>query len=336
MCLFPRLVLNPKYLPNKKNGGNPPPLFDERIKYVPIGCQNCIECRKQKAREWKIRLTEEIRTHHNATFVTLTFNTESLQKLHKDVETNINTELKKCNSHKQYQTLNNKLTGYARDNTMATLAVRRFNERYRKKYKKALRHWLITELGTTRTEHIHLHGLIFTDKIKEIDTIWNYGFIWKGSYVNTKTINYIIKYVTKTDIKHPNYKPVILTSPGIGSQYTKDKRAYDNKFNDINTKEYYKTNTGHKIALPIYYRNKLYTDEEKEKLWINKLDENIRYVLGQKIDMNKEPERYTKLLEEAQKLNQRLGFGNDIKDWNKIQYENDQREIIRLKRIKNG
>ena len=28
-----------------------PPIKDERVKYVPIGCQECIECRKQKARQ---------------------------------------------------------------------------------------------------------------------------------------------------------------------------------------------------------------------------------------------------------------------------------------------
>ena len=37
-----------KYEPNKKNGGNVPPLNDERTLYVPVGCQNCIECDKQK------------------------------------------------------------------------------------------------------------------------------------------------------------------------------------------------------------------------------------------------------------------------------------------------
>ena len=48
MCISPRLKLNPKYLANSKNGGVPPPLIDERVKYVPIGCGVCYECLKQK------------------------------------------------------------------------------------------------------------------------------------------------------------------------------------------------------------------------------------------------------------------------------------------------
>ena len=41
------MIKNPKYLPNKKNNNNPPEITDERVKYVPIGCGNCIECRNQ-------------------------------------------------------------------------------------------------------------------------------------------------------------------------------------------------------------------------------------------------------------------------------------------------
>ena len=49
------MIKNPKYLPNKKNNHNPPEITDERVKWVPVGCGNCMECRKQKKREWQIR-----------------------------------------------------------------------------------------------------------------------------------------------------------------------------------------------------------------------------------------------------------------------------------------
>ena len=38
MCLYPKMIKNPKYLPNKKNNNNPPEITDERVKYVPVGC----------------------------------------------------------------------------------------------------------------------------------------------------------------------------------------------------------------------------------------------------------------------------------------------------------
>ena len=46
------------------------------------------------------------------------------------------------------------------------------------------------------------------------------------------------------------------------------------------TIEHYTTRNGIKLALPIYYRNKIYTDEQREKLWINLLDKHIRYING--------------------------------------------------------
>ena len=64
MCLYPKLIKNPKYRPNKKNNYNPPICEDERVLYVPVGCGNCIECRNQKKREWQTRMNEEIK-HDN-------------------------------------------------------------------------------------------------------------------------------------------------------------------------------------------------------------------------------------------------------------------------------
>ena len=51
MCLYPKLIKNRKYMPNKKNGGNVPEVQDDRVLYVPVGCGNCIECKRQKKRE---------------------------------------------------------------------------------------------------------------------------------------------------------------------------------------------------------------------------------------------------------------------------------------------
>ena len=80
MCLFPKLIRNRKYVPNKKNRGNVPTAIDSRVKAVPVGCGNCIECRRQKTREWQVRLHEEIRHNRTGKFVTMTFSEEALTK----------------------------------------------------------------------------------------------------------------------------------------------------------------------------------------------------------------------------------------------------------------
>ena len=70
MCLYPKLIYNKKYTANKKNGGKIPPVSDERTRYVPVGCGKCIECMKQKKREWQVRLLEEIKHDNRENIVT--------------------------------------------------------------------------------------------------------------------------------------------------------------------------------------------------------------------------------------------------------------------------
>lgn len=319
MCLYPKLINNRKYVSNKKNGGIIPPVTDKRTLLVPVGCGKCIECKKQKSREWQVRLQEEIRHNKTGKFVTLTFSNESIKKLSKEIKD---------------------VSGYNLDNEIATLATRRFLERWRKKYRKSVKHWLVTELGSNGTENIHMHGIIWTEETaKTINEIWGYGYTWVGDkenngYVNEKTINYIVKYVNKTDEKHKEYNSKILTSPGIGKNYIERIDSKKNKYNGTKTKETYTTRQGTKLAMPIYYRNKIYTEEEREKLWLQKLDEETRYICGEKISIKQSEESYYKTLEHYRKINKRLGYGSDEKNWELKRYENQRRNLKTLERIK--
>ncbi|AXH73229.1 MAG: replication initiator protein [Microviridae sp.] len=329
MCLYPRLIKNPKYKSNKKNGGNIPQLKDDRVKMVPIGCGNCLECRKQKAREWQIRLLEDIKTNKNGKFITLTYTNKSIKELINQKPT------------KNWPSMQG-LEGYDLDNEIATRSVRLFLERWRKKYKKSLRHWLVTEIGHNGTENIHLHGIIWTNEnSKTISEIWQYGYVWAGkehlgniiNYVNEKTINYITKYINKIDEKHKHYKSKILTSPGIGNNYTKTTNSKSNKYNHKKTNETYRTNTGHKISLPIYWRNKIYTEQEREQLWLQKLDKEERWIRGEKIKINQGTEQYFNILKWHQKLNEEIGYGTDQINWQKKQYEQQIRITKQKERI---
>ena len=52
---------------------------------VAIGCGVCMECMKQKANTWKVRLIEDLKEHTNGHFVTLTFSNEEYAKLQKEI-----------------------------------------------------------------------------------------------------------------------------------------------------------------------------------------------------------------------------------------------------------
>ena len=280
MCLYPRLMPNPKYKKNKKNKGNPPKMKDPRVGLVPIGCQNCIECAKKKMNEWRVRLSEEVRNNpKKGEFITLTFSEESLQKYAGEKENDI------CYTY-----------------------LREWTERIRKFTKKGLRYWFITEKGENGTERVHMHGIIWVDK-KELKLAvekWTYGIIHVGFGASEKSVNYLIKYL----VKGKDFKSRIWCSNGIGRGYEKRLDAKINKFKKGETNETYTTRKGLKQALPIYYKNKIYTEEEREMLWIEKLDKMERWVDGIKVDVSSEEglKMYEAIREEARRVSKLMGF----------------------------
>lgn len=325
------MIKNRKYTKNKKNKGNVPNLPDRRVEYVPTKCGNCMECRRQKANEWRVRLLEHIKTTQHGKFITLTLSNESIKELYTHQITRTDKE-----SGTIQKIPISTLTGYDRDNQIATRATRLFNERWRKKYGKAIQHWLITELGHNGTENIHLHGIVWTpEHIDNVREIWNYGWIWpkpwtkQRTYVNNRTITYMMKYVTKIDFKHKEYKPIILCSPGIGKQYTATSAAEKNvKENKLT----YRTSTGHEIALPTYWTKKLFTEEDREEIWLQRLNKEERWVDGIRYDISKTQSNYERAVKDARRKNKELGYGGR-KNENRKQYEEQRREIMIQTRI---
>ena len=304
MCLYSQIGPNPKYLPNAKNHGVIPEAPDKRVKAVPYGCGKCIECRQQKAREWQVRLHEELKDDPKALFMTMTFSDEALDELTEECRTE-------------------------EPNTIAARAIQLFGKRWYKNYKESIKHWLVTELGHGKhaehhksTERLHLHGFLWTDKsAAEIEKLWQYGWVDTGEYVTDQSGGYCVKYVSKVDPVHKGFNSRVFASKGIGKGWLKRFDAQHNKFNGDETREYYKTPSGQKLALPKYYRNKLWTDEEREKLWIKRLNENVRYVRGEKIDIStKEGEyEYFKAVKYRQKENVALGYSKN--PWNEKKYK---------------
>lgn len=311
MCLYPKTIRNRKYVANKKNGGVIPAITDKRMLEVPVGCGRCMQCKKQRASGWKIRLEEEIKSRPDGLFITLTFNNESIAELLK---------------HERVK----RLDGYEKDNEIATVAVRLFLERWRKEHKVSLRHWLITELGGGGTENIHLHGIVWTAESNEkIAKIWKYGYVWSGynrkrSYVNGATANYITKYILKSDVRHPGFTGKILTSAGIGAGYEQTTQGKASKFNDDETKDYYRDRQGNKKQIPAYYRKKIYNDDERESLWKKRLDEGVIWIGGRKMKIE-DQEKITMALKQERIKNKQLGFGTDEHTW-------EEEERIRIRR----
>ena len=100
---------------------------------------------------------------------------------------------------------------------------------------------------------------------------WVAGYSYNGKYVNERTINYVSKYLTKTDLDNVDFEGKVLASPGLGKSFVKSWNGrqikYIPKTNVQRTTETYIFRNGAKAPLPKYYKEKLFTEDEREKLW---------------------------------------------------------------------
>lgn len=311
MCLYPTYIKNPKYKPSKKNKGKPPVCEDMRLLYIPTKCGCCIECRKEKQREWRVRLEEELRSNFGY-FTTLTISPEGIKEIEKK----------------------SGLKWEENPNEIATKGLRLFLERVRKDIGKSIRHWCVTELGEKK-DRIHLHGIFFGQKSAElIRKHWKYGFVFIGGYCNSRSVNYMTKYMLKVDIKHPLFKQIVLASPGLGAGYM-DRLDYlwqKQNYKNINVATYTFRN-GTKMAMPKYYKNKIFTEKEREKMWINNLNRGLLWIYGEKVKADD-----WKTIDNLRKYWQNYGrevMGDNPIAWNAMKErrkEEKQRRAIALAR----
>lgn len=261
MCLQPFVIRNKRFIPNKKNNYNPPVAKDDRIKWIEIPCGVCYECLKRKKSDWQVRLINELKFNADKCyFITLTFSDDAINNLAKKYKIDI-------------------VKGFS-ENIIATKSIRLFLERIRHYFKKSFKHFFITELGEAN-DRIHLHGFIWLPGNVTIDDLvgcWSYGHYFVGQWVNNTTIGYITKYILKFD-SSKFFMPKILCSKGIGKSAN-----YNIKFEGELTKKFIKLDNGYKVAIPNYYKNKLFSESEREELFINSLNSNEFYVMGNKIE----------------------------------------------------
>lgn len=226
---------------------------DQRLKSIKVPCGRCEECRKREANDWKQRLFEELKDQKQKSyFITLTVSNECME---------------------EYRDLS--------DNALMAELITKWRKRM---YKAGLkeRHFIATEKGQECTERIHAHGILWTDDdIEAIGNLWRAGWFDIGEKgVNENSVAYIVKYIQKPDEKHDEFKSKIFASKGLGVNFVK-KNMDKYRRSSVTT---YRTPRGHRVALCEYYMKKIYTDEEREDLRLEKMDKKKLYAKGLEYD----------------------------------------------------
>jgi len=238
--------------------------------YIPVPCSKCPPCKKRRTSGWSFRLVKEGERSQSALFVTLTYNTEVVP-----ITKNGFMNLDKAD-------------------------VQKFMKRLRKLSNEKLKYYLCGEYGTKRMRP-HYHLIIFNADKEKVELAWTLdrrplGQIYIGD-VNEASIGYTLKYMTKKGKIPMHYnddrqKEFSLMSKGLGSNYLTENMIKWHK-NNIEERMYCNLKSNKKIAMPRYYKDKIYSDfdkvrisnhikeksDEQEKQLINELGDNYQQII---------------------------------------------------------
>lgn len=91
-----------------------------------------------------------------------------------------------------------------------------------------------------------------------------------------------IKIYDKKDEDNPDYTSIVLCSKGLGANYAKENQL-KHKWNGEKTIITYKAHNGQDLPLPRYYKTTIYTDDQRQLLWLYAEDKGVKWVKGFKV-----------------------------------------------------
>jgi len=235
-----------------------------------VPCSKCPNCLKRRISGWSFRLVKEGERSTSALFITLTYNTDHIPI-----------------SPNGFMTLNKP-------------DLQKFFKRLRKLSNAKLKYYSCGEYGTKHMRP-HYHIILFNADINHVERAWaldnkKIGEIHCGE-VSEASIGYTLKYVCKpkTIPRHARddrIKEFSLMSKKMGENYLTENMIKWHK-NDLINRMYIPMKDGKKIAMPRYFKERIYSLEEKKSITkrmqseIKELDEQERQKHGDKYEKHK-------------------------------------------------
>lgn len=215
------------------------------IEKVPVPCGKCPNCKLNRVNGWVFRMLQEELRSETSHFVTLTYDTRFVP---------------------------------ITENGFMTLRKRDF-QLFMKRLRKAisidypnvrLKYYAVGEYGT-KYKRPHYHAILFNvPDTRYIVEAWSIGSDPIGGVnigsVSGDSIAYTMKYIDKSSWKRSHArddreKEFPLMSKRIGANYLTDQTVAYHKA-DL-TRCYILRPGGHRIAMPRYYKDKIYTERER-------------------------------------------------------------------------
>lgn len=203
-------------------------------KYV-VPCGKCAFCLSNKRSQWMFRLYHEMKwQQHPGWFLTLTYEEKFVKR------------------------------------TAFGLSLRfRDVQLFLKKVRKAkyyAKYVCVGEYGG-ETKRPHYHMLLWTDCPPErLEAIWKLGRIHFGR-ITMASAMYTLKYIIQPKVRETDgiEKTRAQFSKGIGISYLTEN-VYNWHTDDEDNPNFYSYIDGKRLALPRYYRNKIFTKKQQRKV----------------------------------------------------------------------
>jgi len=238
--------------------------------HIPFPCGKCPPCKKRRTSGWSFRLVKEGERSNSALFVTLTYDTQYVP----------------ITPH-----------GYM---TLELKDLQKFFKRLRKISNQQLKYYAVGEYGSTK-KRPHYHIILFNANPEHIKRAWALNNHLIGTYhignVSAASIGYTLKYMSKKSQipMHQNddrKKEFSVMSKGLGSNYLTEAMIKWHKC-QLEQRMYVPIEDGKKIAMPRYYKDKMYSEEEKGKInqYMVKISEEIDIKISQEFSSFTEQEK---------------------------------------------
>lgn len=206
-----------------------------------LPCGACPNCRQNRVFGWAFRLVQQTKVSKSAHFLTLTYTNPPITK-----------------------------NGFM---TVQKDDIQKFLKRLRKLHigDQPIKYYAAAEYGENR-QRPHYHLVIFNADPETFQKAWSLNGTEIGSIhvgeCNDASVQYALKYIAKKSIipthkRDDRTKEFALMSKGLGSSYLSDNiRTYHQS--DITGRPYLTTLDGYKMPMPRYYKDKIYTEDQKK------------------------------------------------------------------------
>lgn len=229
-------------------------ISDQYVTTRRVPCGKCVKCLKRRQAGWVFRLSEQLKVAETAAFFTLTYGE------------NQNPSTGKLYGNNPPQTENG-------NDTLCKKDIQKFFKRLRKRTGlKNIKYFLTGEYGPT-TFRPHYHAIIYNVPTYWIqrshlfaEKIWTHGKV-DIKPCNVATMTYTVSYFFKggfkplddSDDRQPNIQ---MQSQGLGINYIdRMEEFHQDRLDSTVTHP-----NGYLMAMPRYYRDRIFSDEQKYEL----------------------------------------------------------------------